>query len=514
MMKGFEIFEDAVESLDLYPIFGNPGTTEIPMLRKIKGYILSLHDSISVGMADGAAQASGSATLVNLHDLPGVANSMAFIHTARINRSPVVITAGQQDLRHAFYDPLLQHNLLMLVGDAVKYRFEVTQASDIAPALSRARAIAMTPPMGPVFLSFPMNIMDQEAGRANIEEHDPNYSIVDTDAVKEIVSMINRSSNPALVFGYEIDMFDAFAEAIDFAHAIGCPVYGEPLASRAVYDSSDSNYAGDLLPASTLINLRLLQHDLVLFVGGDITLYPYLPSPLLPGKEVIFVGMDLSNRMGKSYSMNPKLFLSSAKSMVSRKGNFRKPDDFSLATTVAREKRIMGINYVMSMARRVFEGYTIVDESISASPVVRSIMGYSHMKYFSARSGQLGWGIPAAMGIATIMDKVLLVIGDGSFMYTVQSLWTAKRYDIPLKVLVLNNGGYNILKSYSKSYYPGLENADFFNLNLDITEVARGFGVEAKVAGPDLAEMEWLREGNETKVLVVNMNREIPKLFL
>ncbi len=166
------------------------------------------------------------------------------------------------------------------------------------------------------------------------------------------------------------------------------------------------------------------------------------------------------------------------------------------------------------MARKVFEGYTVVDESISASPVVRSIMGYSHMRYFSARSGQLGWGIPAAMGIGTVMDKVLLVIGDGSFMYTVQSLWTAKRYDIPLKILVLNNGGYSILKSYSKSYYPGLENADFFNLNLDIAEVARGFGVEAKVAGPDLAEMEWLREGNNTKVLVVNMNREIPKLFL
>ena len=99
-------------------------------------------------------------------------------------------------------------------------------------------------------------------------------------------------------------------------------------------------------------------------------------------------------------------------------------------------------------------------------------------------------------------------------MYTVQSLWTAKRYDIPLKILVLNNGGYSILKSYSKSYYPGLENADFFNLGIDIASVAKGFGVETRVAGADLEEMAWLREGKEVRVLVVNVNSEIPKLFL
>ena len=166
------------------------------------------------------------------------------------------------------------------------------------------------------------------------------------------------------------------------------------------------------------------------------------------------------------------------------------------------------------VVRKIFKRYTVIDEAISASPVVRSTMGYSHLRYFSAKSGQLGWGIPAGMGIATVRDKVLLVIGDGSFMYTVQSLWTAKRYGIPLKILVLNNGGYNILKSYSKSYYPGLENADFFNLNLDIVSIARGFGIEAKLAGADLEEMEWLREGDAVKILVVNMNPEIPKLFL
>lgn len=513
-MKGYAVFEETLESLDLYPIFGNPGTTEIPMLKNVKGYVLTLHDSISVGMADGMAQASGSPALVNLHDLPGLANSMAFIHTARLNRSPVIITAGQQDMRHAYYDPLLYHDLLSVVGDAVKYKFEITQASDITQAIFRARSVALTPPMGPVFLSFPMNIMDQDSELAPIKKTDPNIEIVDNRAVKEIVERINASSNPAVVFGYEIDVFNAFEEAREFAHAVGCPVYGEPLSNRSPYYSFDSSYSGDLLPATTLINLKLLQHDLILFIGADITLYPYLPSPLLPGKEVIFVGIDITNKIGTSYVMNPREFLKAARDIVQRKGDFKRPDDYSFPTTVAREKRSMGLNYVLSRIKTAFRDYTVVDEGISASPTIRAVMGYSPLNYFSARSGQLGWGIPAAMGICTIREKTLLITGDGSFMYTVQSLWTAKRYDIPLKIIVLNNGGYSILKSFSKSYYPGVENADFFNLDLDIASVARGFGVDVKVADPEMSELEWLREGNTVKVLVVNVNREIPKLFL
>ncbi|MEM0155619.1 MAG: thiamine pyrophosphate-dependent enzyme, partial [Thermoplasmataceae archaeon] len=435
-------------------------------------------------------------------------------HTARLNRSPIIITAGQQDMRHTFYDPLLYHNLLSLIGDAVKYKFEVSQASDIGPALARARSVAMTPPMGPVFLSFPMNVMDQESDNPGVVRHDPNTGIIDNNAVKEIVERINASSNPAVVFGYETDVYGAFEEARQFSHALGCPVYGEPLANRGVYYSSDESYAGDLLPATTLINLKLLKHDLILFVGADITLYPYLPSPLLHGKEVIFVGMDITNKIGKSYTMNPREFLAAATPMVSRKGNFRRPEDYFFATEVARERKTMGLNFVLSRTKKVFDNYTIVDEAISASPVVRSVMGYSPMSYFSARSGQLGWGIPAAMGICTVRGNTLLIVGDGSFMYTIQSLWTAKRYDIPLKILVLNNEGYNILKSYSKSYYPGMENSDFFTLNLDILSVARGFGIEAKVADPELNELGWLKEGNKVRILVVNVNSEIPKLFL
>ena len=118
------------------------------------------------------------------------------------------------------------------------------------------------------------------------------------------------------------------------------------------------------------------------------------------------------------------------------------------------------------------------------------------------------------MGLSLHGGKVLAVLGEGSLMYTVQGLWTMKRYNIPVRVLVLNNGGYYILRSYSKSYYPPMESAPFFDLGLDVRRVVEGFGVETETADRDLKMLDWLREGDGPRVLVVNMDKTVERLFL
>lgn len=503
-----------LEDLDLYPLFGNPGTTELPALRNIRDYVLTLHDSISVGMADGLSQFTGKPKAVNLHTLPGLANSMAFLYTAKMNRTPLIITAGQQDMRHMVLEPLLYYNLESVVGDSVKYKYELRSTDDIAVALKRAKIIAQTPPMGPVFISMPMNVMDGESNYQKIKDYTFSNDLLNQEYVKLISDRIMSSKNPAIVFGYEIDMFNAFNEAEEFAEKLGCPVYGEPLSSRAVFNTSNRRFAGDLLPGSTLINLTLINNDLVVFIGGDFTLYPYLPSPVLPGKDLIFVGLNISPKLGEFYPMNPKLFLREIIKFVDKKCDYSRPKDLTFTTRVANERSSMGFNYVMNHAKKHFSDYTIVDEAISASYTVRNIFGYGPGKYFTAKSGQLGWGLPAAAGIGMVNDKVLLIIGDGSFMYTVQTLWTVKRYGIPLKVIVLKNNAYNILRSFAKSYYPDMENAPFLSFDLDIEKIAESFGIESETAGNDLKELGWLREGDDPKVLVVNVDRTVPKLFL
>ena len=130
---------------------------------------------------------------------------------------------------------------------------------------------------------------------------------------------------------------------------------------------------------------------------------------------------------------NPKPFLQALQKVVSGKWDFRRPDEQGNAGLIAREKKVMGVNYVLQRAKKLFSGYTIVDEAISSSLLVRKNMGYSGKSYFTAKSGQLGWGLPAAAGISMLKDKVLEIVGDGSLMYTVQTLWTIARYKLPVK---------------------------------------------------------------------------------
>ena len=313
-MKGYNTFNTTLKNMKLTPVFGNPGTTEIPMLEGVSSddYILTLHDSISVGMADGRAQLTRKPSIVNLHSILGVGNSMAFIYSAFVHRVPVIITAGEQDSRHIFYDPLLSGNISDMISPYVKYKFEVNSADDIEKSIRRAYISSMTPPYSLSFLGFPMDIMGEEGNYSGLNMPDSNSNFVDINAVKSIAEMINSSKNPVMITGYELDMYGGIQYARDFAGKLGIPVFAEPFASRAPFDSHDKNYAGDLPPVAALINDKLSGYDLIIIVGGDINLYPYSKADLLEGKEVIKIGMDISGKIGDSYVMNPAAFLQSA----------------------------------------------------------------------------------------------------------------------------------------------------------------------------------------------------------
>ena len=154
--------------------------------------------------------------------------------------------------------------------------------------------------------------------------------------------------------------------------------------------------------------------------------------------------------------MNPRLFLREIVKHIHKKGNFSKRADYSLGSSIALARKRLEPLFVMSEIRRNFSDYTIVDESISASQILRAVVGYRPESYFTAKTGQLGLALPAAAGIATTGKKVLCVVGDGSLMYTIQTLWTIRKYNLPVGIIILNNGGYMILRSFSGSYYGGM----------------------------------------------------------
>ncbi len=507
----------------VHEMFGNPGTTELPFLEGIaeQKYYLTLHDSIAVGAADGLSQVDRKATVANLHAAVGLGNSIGFVYSAQRNRSPVVILVGQQDLRHMDYDPLLNANMERMVAGLVKYSSEPKTPAEVPGAIDTAISMATRPPWGPTLVSLPMDVMEAEAAEATTPSEEATYPVPGA-SMESLAERIRSADKVAIVAGYEVDVWDAFDELRQLAQKLSCPVYGEPLASRAMVPEKLPQFVGDLLPASALITSTLTDFDLVLLLGADFTVYPYTPVPLPSGPKVFYLGTDpaVPGRL-----KCPAAFGSLKQSLQNllpllpqRPGGFRAPPDLMRAGRAARAAKSMGGYFVLEAATRIFSDHTIVDEAVSLTPTLKSLGVYRGKdSYFGYRSGQLGWGLAASVGISVRRPKVLTVLGDGSIQYSVQSLGTIARYHLPVKILIVNNHSYSILRSYSKAYHPSLVDVDYFQLpRIDIPEIARGYGLPATtVEAPQNleAELQRFKAADGPALLNVEIDRTVPDLF-
>ena len=519
-MRASEEFSRLLEAHGVRELFGNPGTTELPLLEGLRlPYYLTLHDAIALGAADGLAQVSRGIAVANLHAAPGLGNAIGFLDTARRNRSPVLVTVGQQDLRHADQHPLLFGDFRSMTQGLVKSFDEVHRPQELAPAFERAVRRAVEPPMGPVLLSLPMNVMEEVASPAPVPSPEETAPVEDVAAVRE---RLQGSANPALVVGYEVDVDDAFDEVAELARRLGAPVYAEPICSRSPVPDGLANFAGDLLPQSAFIDATLGGFDLVVLVGADLTLYPYSAAPLLSEDRLAYLGSDpaVPTKFRCVRALGPlRPLLRSLLAELPASGRvFRRTPDFGRANRVARAAPRMGGEFVIDAIRRAFSDHTVIDESVSLIPTMKSVGFYrGRDSYFSSRSQQLGWGLAASLGIALRRPKTVVVVGDGALQYSVQSLWTLARYRIPVKVVVVNNGSYTILKSYAKANHPGLAQADYLDLpGVDIEGIARGYGLYAStVESPEQLDpaLAALREHDGPALLNVRYDRTVPDLF-
>lgn len=504
-------------------MFGNPGTTELPFLEGIneQKYYLVLHDSISVGAADGMAQAGRSPAVASLHAAPGLGNAMGFVYSASRNRSPVVLLVGQQDTRHIQYDPLLFGDMERMVAGLVKYSREIKSSAEAEETINTAMRHAVTPPEGPVLLSLPMDLMETPATGKSEKQEEGSYVIPPAD-IKGLADTIEKSGKVAIIAGYEVDRYDAFDELAALADKLGSPVFAEPLASRAPVPANLPQYAGDLLPASALIASALVDYDLTLLLGADLTIYPYFPVALPHGNQVLYIGSDpaVPGRLAAPAAFgNVKNILRELLPLLKKRpGGFRAPKDLGRASRAARAAASMGGYFVLEAAMRHFKDFTVVDEAVSLTPTLKSLDAYrGKNSYFGYRSGQLGWGLAASIGISMRVPHVLTVLGDGSLEYSVQSLWTISHYKLPVKVLILNNHSYAILRSYSKAYHTTLVDKEYFQLpGIDIPSIAKGYGMPVEtVASPDKLEatLKELKDSPGPMLLNVEIDKTVPDLF-
>ncbi|HEY5287155.1 MAG TPA: benzoylformate decarboxylase [Solirubrobacteraceae bacterium] len=479
-------------------LFGNPGSTELPMLTEFPAdfrYVLGLQEATVVGLADGYAQASGRPTLVNLHTAPGVGNAMGAIFNAQANKSPLVITAGQQ------YRSLmtLQANLTnrdasRVPAPLVKWSYEPPRAEDVPHALARAIHMACLPPRGPSFLSIPMDDwgahVDEDAVRHQTGRSVAGATQPSPEAITRLAARLHAAKRPALIAGPEIDASGGWEAAIGLAEMQRLAVYATPATGggRLGFPEDHSLFQGILPPAVQPLGETLAAHDFVLAVGTSVfPYYPNIPGPLLaPGTTLVALTSDPDEAarapMGDAILADPALTLAALADAIGESDRPAPPVRAAPEAAPITDP-ISPSTAVRALAEVFPEDGIVVLESPSATLALRNQLRLSKSgSYLFSSGGGLGFGMPAAIGaqMAQPSRPVVCVIGEGSAQYAIQSLWTAAAYDVPVTFLVLRNDEYAILKWFGMLEdivdAPGLDLPA-----LDCAAVAGGYGVNSRV---------------------------------
>jgi len=500
---------DVLRALGMTTVFGNPGSTELPFLRDYPAdftYVLGLQESVAIGMADGYAQARRHAALVNLHTSAGLGNAMGGLVTAYHNRTPLVVTAGQQDRRHSALEPLLTGRLVELARPYVKWSHEPARAEDVPAALARAYYTAMQEPWGPVFVSIPMDDWEAQAPPYPIDARDVlGRAAPDPAALARVAAALRASRRPAIVAGAGVDRAGAWDAVVTLAERMKAAVWADPIGARAGFPQDHPLFRGHLAPAQALLAHQLADYDLVLVLGAPVFLYyPYVPGPVVgEGTRVIQItdNPEEAARAATGLSVVANLLLAAhglVDLLPATEADRPAPPPLPAYPAPAATEPL-SVDYVAhTLAGLLPPDAVVVDESISSrSKLLRHVRATRPGGYYIAASGGLGFAMPAAVGVklAQPARPVVCTIGDGSSMYAIQALWSAVQYGAAVTYLVINNGQYAILKSFGDllGIPQGLPGLDL--PGIDIVGLARGLGCAGEtVTRPgDLAEA--LRRG-------------------
>jgi benzoylformate decarboxylase len=477
-------------------MFGNPGSTELPMLADFPSdfrYVLGLQEAVVVGMADGYAQASGKTTVVNLHTAPGVGNAMGAIFNAQANHSPLLITAGQQ----ARPQITLQANLTnrdatRMPHPLVKWSYEPPRAEDVPLALAHGAHLASLAPRGPVFVSLPMDDWEVEVGeeeaQAAIARQVTGRATADPEAVRALAARLDAAANPIMVAGPDVDAAGAWDLGIALAERQRLPVWATPATggNRLGFPEGHPNFRGVLPPAIGPVAQTLEEHDLILVVGSSVfPYYPYIPGRLLPeGAKLVAITSDPDEAvrapMGDAIVADVKLTLEALLAEVPE-SNRAAPEPNQPPQEIPPSDPLNPSTVHTALGEVLPEDGIVVLESPTSTLALRNQLRLSRPgSYYFAAGGGLGFGLAASVGVqlAEPGRPVVCVLGEGSAQYAISAFWSAVAYKTPVTFLVMQNQEYGILKWFAEA--EGVSGAPGLDLpKLDVASVAEGYGIKA-----------------------------------
>jgi len=513
-----EVMLDILRSEGVRYIFGNPGTTEMPLINALDGvqdmsYVLGLQEASVISMADGYATTSGRTGFVNVHTAGGLGHGMGALLHSRIANTPLVITAGQQDTRHAAMDPLLGGDPVELARPLVKWAREVTHPEQLPMLLRRAFNDSAAAPRGPVFLSLPMDVMERTTLATAGQKSRIHHASV-AGGLDELSDALVAIPRLALIAGDELSDENALAETTELAELLGAPVFGSSWPDGQPFPATHPLWSGNLPSNAADLRACLQNFDAVLVLGGhSLITYLYTPGPALPPTCRLFQLTANSNNLGRLYSTtwgsvgNIEASLRALIPEIRRKiephrnaiallhhAAAQKQATYraELTKRLQSELRARTITPFVA-AHEVLRGAgskaAIVDESPVTMESVRACLRVQHVrKYLFMRSAVLGWGMPAAVGASLGLDRepVVALVGDGSALYSPQALWTAAHEQLPVTFVVMNNREYGILKGYMRDQkqYAGARagrfiGTDLVNPSINFRALAESMGLTA-----------------------------------
>lgn len=466
-------------------LFGNPGSTELPMLKAMPfPYVMGLNEAVVMGMADGFARASGKPALVNLHSSAGTGHSLGNLFTAYKNNTPLVVTAGQQARSILPHDPFLYaERPTEFPRPFVKWAIEPARAEDVPAALVRAFVTALTPPMGPTFVSIPVDDWDRECDWPAL----PDLSLrtlPDPAGIERIAAMLGAAEKPALVLGTGCANSGGWEAAIALAEKAGLSVWAAPYAARETFPETHPQFAGFLPAWRDKLRDLLAPHDAILVAGAPVFTWhvegsgPHWPEHArlmalsddpqhiasLPGGGGV-LGEVRAGLEALAAHLSPRAF----------SGTQHELKDPAAGMTAA---------YVLKRvaALRPAEAVIVEEAPTARGPEHDTLPITREGGFYTCASGGLGYSLPAAIGIATGQpDKVIAILGDGSAMYTIQGLFSARAEQADVSFVILNNSGYAALTGFAGEF--GMNHVPGCDLSgIDFAKLAQALGLPARRA--------------------------------
>jgi benzoylformate decarboxylase len=533
MRRGRDLLFEALQAQGVRYVFGNPGTTELPILDGFTNhpsvqYVEALHEDIAVGMAMGYARLAGNLGVVNLHVAPGLAHGLGNLYSAWSARIPLLVTAGQQHTRLLIQEPILTADLVGMARPFTKWAYEVRSANELPSVFQRAFKEALAPPSGPVFLSLPADVMLGELGD---EVPPPRLTAQPAPATRGDDAEIARAAarlvgaeRPLIVAGDGVGLADAWAEVGAIAERLGAAVYTEGFSTLCNFPPTHPHWAGTLPDAPEAMRQVFAEIDVALMCGfssqAAVAIFD-AGGPLIPWSvdvvavhdnpwEIAKNGPVLAGILG-DVRLNLRALLSALKATsqprgaggganrrraeLGRQAAERRAAWTDQATQASQQDGLTATAVAAALAEVMPPTAILADESVSNRAPFLNLLNYqSPRSFWSAKGGGLGSSGGAALGmrLAAPERPVVNVVGDGAFLYYPQVLWTAANLALGSTVfVVLNNASYRVLKlglermggPWAGAQPPGL---DIQNPCVDLAALARSFGLDAeRLTRPD-----------------------------